>query len=141
MSQFSVMISNKGVFAGRRIINHKEDDAAPAHIYWHDNPVKTTNVSFRHEGVVKIKCPQNLDQKYFSRWKKKVGFSILRFFSTFFRFWDFWEKNRDFSDFQFCLEMFEIFRFCSRFSDLRICWKIFSFFLSFRIFRFSYQKS
>ena len=111
------------------------------HTLW--NTKKITKVTFRHEGVLKIIFPRNLEH-YFSRWKmkkklklrcwkkkkKNVQFSIFRLrylfskSSRFFRFSVVFQKFQDFqicSDiFRFVFQNFEIFRFFI-FQKFRIC--------------------
>ena len=71
---------------------------------------KITKATFRHEGVIKIFVPRNLDHKYFAR-------QFIIFLNSKFRFSK--EKNWifDFSDFQKNREFSQNFRFCFRFSD------------------------
>ena len=110
---------------------------------YYNNIAKITNMTFTHERVIKIKCPQNLENFIFRDEKKKWNldfreknrFSILRFVFNKFkifqisRFWDFVQTFSKFSDFQILFKHFNIF------SDFRILFSI-SDFSKFRDFQF-----
>ena len=93
---------------------------------------KITNMWNRHERVIKINCPRNLDQTYFSRWKekKKKVFSIKKIYIFFVFVFVFYIE--DLSDF------FQNFRYFSFFFSkmifLMIFWNDFLKFTNFQIF-------
>ena len=66
---------------------------------------KLTNMTFRHEGVLKIKCPRNLEEK-------KWNFDFLIFFLIFdFEIFSKISRFFRFSDFEIFFNIFEISRF------------------------------
>ena len=72
-----------------------------------------TKMSFRDEGMLKIKCPWNLDNKYFVMGKN--DFEIFFFVAKIFRFFSQnFEKNPEI----FVSKIFR-FSFVSRFSDFQ----------------------